>query len=41
MEDIVQFVVGLWILFVLGVSVILMTCGMWYVLRHVFIGGSR
>ena len=41
MIGIIDFLVGLWILFMLGGSVILLTWGMWYALRDVFTGGSR
>ena len=40
MEDIILFVFGAWVLFMLGGSVILMTWGMWYALRDVFTGGG-
>lgn len=40
MEDIIQFVVVIWGLFMLGGAIILLTWGMWHALRDVFTGGG-
>ena len=41
MEDIIKFVVGLWVLFMLGGTVIMLTWLMWYALRDIFTRGKE